>query len=189
MSVLASERDTYQAIWANDSYAAISPGERYADVFQQMAGATSGTVLDAGTGSGKGALALMVRGFSVDGCDLTPDGLVPDAKRTVAFREVCLWGDLKRQLGQRDYVYCCDVMEHIPTSFTMLVAQRLIDVAITGVFFSIALVPDTFGQFVGHPLHKTIQSFVEWRDQLSELGRMVECRDLGQVGLYLVAPR
>lgn len=187
MTVLDTERATYEQMWSNDDYAKHSPGERYVDAFLDMSGATGGRVLDAGTGSGKGALALKARGFDVELCDLTADGLVAEAQE-LPFHDVCLWRD-EFGVGSFDWVYCCDVMEHVPLPFTMLVAQRLLDATTRGVFFSIALVPDRFGALVGQPLHKSVQSFVEWREQLREIGRIVECRDLGDTGLFLVEPR
>lgn len=191
----ARERQVYEEIWAVEAYGQHSPGEAYVDAFLAMSGAIgSQSVLDAGCGSGKGALALRSKGFvDVRLCDLTADGLVDDA-RSLPFTEACLWHHLSSQLGylaggKVDYVYCCDVLEHIPTAFTMLVVSRLLEVARRGVFLSIALVPDVFGAWVGTPLHQTVESFVWWRDHVKELGHLVECRDYQQTGLYLVEPR
>ena len=195
MTVAARERETYEAMWAISEYASVSPGEQLADVFVDCVQAHGGrrtwqadSVLDAGCGSGKGAIALRGRGFSVTLCDMTPAGLSLEAAG-LPFHEVPLWEPLRRVVGWHDWVYCCDVMEHIPTPFTMLVAARLLEVARRGVFFSIALVPDQFGAMIGKPLHQSVQSFVEWRDQLATLGKVVEARDLLSSGIYLVAPK
>jgi hypothetical protein len=80
-------------------------------------------------------------------------------------------------------------MEHIPPAFTMLVVARLLEVARSGAFFSISLVPDAFGAWVGKPLHQSVQSFTQWRDQLATLGEVLECRDLLTTGVYFVRPR
>lgn len=198
MSVLTHERETYEAIWGFDQYAANAPGESFADAFLEMSGVEQPhqwTVLDAGCGSGKGALALAARRFGrISLCDLTDAGLIDEARARFRFDHVCLWYPLQTQVGYLrgglvDYIYCCDVLEHIPTAFVMLAVARLLDVAAKGAFFSIALRPDEFGAFLGKPLHQTVQSFVWWRDQLSELATMRECRDLGGVGLYFVEPR
>ena len=187
------ERGTYEAMWDVPTYAEMSPGEKYAPIFRELTKGQHGdTVIDAGCGSGKGALALKAAGYDVHLCDLTDAGLV-DAAKALKFTPVCLWDDLKPQLGYQfgskvDWVYCCDVMEHLPTAFTMLVAQRLIDAARFGVFFSITLQPDAFGVWVGKPLHQTVQPFTWWRDALKELGTVKECRDLLTTGLYMVAP-
>jgi len=196
MSLIASERETYEAVWGLENYANYAPGEKYADVFVEMAGIKDPykfSVLDAGCGSGKGALALKARGFhEVRMCDLTDAGLVQDAK-PILFDAACLWHPLKPQLrymsgGTVSYVYCCDVLEHIPPPFAMLVIARLLEVCARGAFFSIALHPDDYGAFVGKPLHQTIEGFKWWKDNLAALGTVKECRDLGKNGLYYVEP-
>jgi hypothetical protein len=65
----------------------------------------------------------------------------------------------------------------------------LLEVARRGVFLSISLMPDEFGAFVGKRLHQSVQTFVQWRDQLHAIGTVVEARDLLHCGVYLVKPR
>jgi hypothetical protein len=88
-----------------------------------------------------------------------------------------------------DWVYCCDVLEHVPPQFTMLAIDQMLRVARLGVFLSIALVPDQFGVWVGEALHQTVQPFVWWRDSLREVGEVVDARDLLIHGVYVVRPR
>ena len=182
--ILERERALYEQAWALDAYAAFAPGEAYLPAFLDHA-RSGATVLDAGTGSGKGALALRAAGFAVTLCDLTPAGLV-DGAHDLPFVQASLWDDLARVVGPHDWVYCTDVLEHVPPAFSALVLRRLIDTARRGVFLSISLVPDQFGALLGQPLHLTVQPFTWWRDLLRELGDVVECRDLGNVGLYVV---
>ncbi len=196
MSVIAREQATYEGAWAIAHYADHSPGEHRVSVFREMAGISRAwdvTVLDAGCGSGKGAVALAALGCDVRMCDITPNGLIEEAQR-LPFHQVCLWHPLERALGyvrggKVDYVYCCDVLEHIPTEFTMLVIARLLEVARRGVFLSIALVPDHFGVWVGKPLHQTVKPFTWWRDNLNALGTVQEARDCMENGLFYVVPR
>lgn len=180
------ETDTYRDMWAVNAYAAHSPGESRVPMFLQVAGDDRGTLLDAGAGSGRGAVALREAGFDVTMCDLTGDGLVDEAS-DLPFRQAVLWEDLTG-LGRFRWGYCCDVMEHIPPPFTMLVARRLLDICDT-VFFSISLVHDTFGSYVGKPLHQSVQSFTAWRDQLDAVGEVIEARDLLTNGVYVVRAR
>jgi len=189
MSIVTEQRLVYESAWSLPAYAAHSPGAQHVTLFQDMTDAAPGsTVLDAGCGSGKGAIALRSAGFTVTLSDFTRDGVVADA-RALPFREACLWHLTPEQVGRFDYAYCCDVLEHIPTEYTMLVISRLLGVATRGVFLSIALVPDQFGAWVGHQLHQTVRDFVWWRDRLADLGRLVECRDLGHAGVYVVRAR
>jgi SAM-dependent methyltransferase len=194
-SILVAERDTYDQMWAIDAYATLSPGVQYLPLFLDAITAHEGplprwhasSVLDAGTGSGKGALALRAAGLTVTLCDLTDAGLVDEA-RDLPFHVTPLWEPLRRIVGWHDWVYCCDVLEHIPPPFTMLVVSRLLEVARKGVFLSISLQPDAFGAWIGKPLHQSVQSFSEWRDQLATIGTVLEARDLLTVGVYLVQP-
>lgn len=185
------ERDKYAELWGSvDAYGHGSPGERHVDLFLDMAETRlAESILDAGCGSGKGAIALRARGFAdLTLCDLTDEGVAP-AAQALPFITACLWSNLARQVGHRDWVYCCDVMEHIPPAFVALTLQRLLDVSRRGVFLSIALTPDNFGAWVGAHLHQSVFPFVWWRDLLRELGTVRECRDLQGVGVYLVEPR
>lgn len=192
--ITAAERATYADVWGLPGYADHSPGEGLVSMFCDMAGIRSdqpfkGCLLDAGCGSGKGALALAAAGFSVTACDLV-DGRIEAAKAlTIPFRVACLWSDLRATLHTFEYVYCCDVLEHVPPEFTMLVIARLLECARRGVFLHIAHEPDGYGAFVGRPLHQTVQPFVWWRDRIKELGTLVECRDLIGSGAYYVRPR
>lgn len=183
------EQSKYEEMWAFDAYADHSPGEQFAELFAGLV--APGIVLDAGCGSGKGAVALEARGFKVRMADITRAGLREEASR-IPFQQVCLWNRDQvarlKTLWAPDYVFCCDVMEHIPTQYTMLVIDNLLSVA-KAAFFSISLQPDQFGAWVGRPLHLTVQPFGWWRDQLQEFGRVVDARDLGDTGTYLVEAR
>lgn len=192
-TILQTERATYEDVWSSvEGYADHAPGEHWLPLFLDMAQPKRGaTVLDAGAGSGKGALALKAAGFDVTLCDVTDAGLVEDA-RGLRFYEACLWREIPKALPMRyayDYTYCTDVLEHIPPEFTMLVVDQLLRVTTHALFLSISLVPDSFGVWVGKSLHQTVQGFVWWKDHLAELGEVVEARDCLQTGIYLVRPR
>lgn len=194
--LLETERQTYGEAWALDGYAVHAPGEHHATKFVEMAGLDGGvlrpsgrpmTVLDAGAGSGKGALALEALGFGLTLLDITDAGLVPEARR-FRYVEAPIWSNLRAGVGRFDYVYCCDVLEHVDEAMTMLAIARMLEASTRGVFLSIALVPDQFGILVGRPLHLTVKPFTWWRDRIRELGTVAECRDLIDAGLFLVKP-
>jgi 2-polyprenyl-3-methyl-5-hydroxy-6-metoxy-1,4-benzoquinol methylase len=187
MDLATKERQLYSTVWQSvEQYGSYSPGESYLPQFLQMIGTSRGTILDAGCGSGKGALALQAAGFDVTLSDITRDGLVPEAEH-LPFLQHVLWED--RTGLSFDYVYCCDVMEHIPMPFTMLVIRQLLSVARRGVFLSISLMPDSFGVLIGQSLHQSVQTFPQWRDQLDTIGRVIEARDLLHTGVYFVERR
>jgi SAM-dependent methyltransferase len=189
MSLVETERATYDELLASvEEYRAYSPGLTYLPVFLSLATIKRPvSVLDAGCCTGKVGVALEQDGWTVTLADLTDAGLVDEAKR-LPFQRVSLWNDL-RSVGTFDYTYCCDVLEHIPTAFTMLVVDQLLRVTRTGLFLGIALTPDHFGVWAGKPLHQTVQSFTWWRDALRELGTVWDARDLQQNALFFVGPK
>jgi SAM-dependent methyltransferase len=199
MSTLqTAETDLYAGVWQTlEHYGDVAPGEHYLPIFldcvkgEQGFGFSRGHVLDAGTGSGKGALALRGAGFRVTLCDLTDTGLVEEA-RALPFTAACLWQDLRGLTpfgGAFDWTYCCDVLEHVPPQLTMLACEQMLRVSRKGLFLGVSLVPDVNGVWVGRPLHQTVQSFCWWRDNLKELGTVVDARDLHGNATFYVRPR
>jgi 2-polyprenyl-3-methyl-5-hydroxy-6-metoxy-1,4-benzoquinol methylase len=192
------ERDTYRDVWGTlgSEYDTWSPGVEYLPLFLSRIGDTRGTLIDAGCGSGRASVQLAAAGFSVLLCDLTDDGL-DDSARGIPFLSTVLWRDLMpvAYLGDVhystrpprpsvDYVYCCDVLEHIPEALTMLTVHRLCAVARREVFLVVSHELDRSGFWVGRPLHHTVQSFVWWRDHLAEVTEILEARDLIHHGVF-----
>lgn len=188
MSLTTRETALYEQVWDLPAYATHAPGTVYLPVLQAHVPAGA-RVLDAGTGSGKGAVALADAGYDVIQCDLTDTGLV-EAARSLPFVKACLWKSLLAQgLPRVDAVYCTDVLEHLPTQFTMLAVRHLLDVARQGLLLSVSTVPDAFGAWVGTALHQTVQPFVWWRDALREVGVVQDARDLVGDAVFWVTPR
>lgn len=188
MNVEAVEREKYNEMWQVPAYATFSPGASYVDLFLDMAQpAPAASIVDLGCGTGRAGVALRERGYAVTLCDLTRTGLVEDA-RGLPFVTACMWNDLAQPVGFADWVYCCDVMEHVPTEYTMLAITRMLAIARKGVFLSICTEHDTWGTWIGQTLHQTVRPFTWWRDRLREAGTLAECRDLQHCGLYLVTP-
>lgn len=196
-----TETALYEEMWAHPEYGQHSPGEQMVDLFLEIVTTQHAfrrglTVLDAGCGSGKGAVALKARGFDVRLCDLTNAGLLPEASR-LPFYVSSLTHDLSlvvRDFGfpgrrRADFVYCCDVLEHVPTQFTMLAIDQMLRASTKGLFLNISLVPDRFGMWVGEQLHKTVQPFKWWRDSIGDIGTVVDARDMHGSATFYVRPR
>jgi SAM-dependent methyltransferase len=187
-TLLETERAKYESAWDLPAYARYSPGARFAPIFMQLVKAGA-SVLDAGCGRGDGGRALVAAGFSVTFLDLV-DVIPQDLQAGVRFFQQTLWDELPlRPEGiytvRYDYAFCCDVLEHVPTELVGLVLHRLREVTKSG-FFTIGLKPDAFGELIGAPLHLTVRPFTWWRDFLKIFGKVIEARDLGDTGLYLV---
>ncbi len=202
MSIATQERELYTTVWASiDDYAKYSPGEVYLPIFLDMAGlahyaedgyalapsAGHPAILDAGCGSGKAAVGLKKAGFNVTMCDVTRDGLVPEAQDIKFFDQV-LWNPIvidTKWPYDFAYAYCCDVLEHIPPQFTMLVVSRLLDVA-PRVFLSVCNVQDSAGVWIGKSLHQTVQPFSWWKANFKEIATVIEARDLFDNSVFLL---
>jgi len=178
-----SERKKYEKAWNTEGYDEFSPGEYYTDLFGEISKCRPrGRLADLGCGSGRAAQVLKDKfDLSVDLYDITKEGLEVD----LPFRTQILWKKLPKTY---DYGFCCDVMEHIPMEYTMLTIQSMLS-SCTEIFFSICLVPDSFGEKVGLPLHMTVMPYTWWRDRLSSFGELTESRDLLENGIYYLKRR
>jgi SAM-dependent methyltransferase len=212
------ETEVYQDVWDTfPAYGERSPGEFLAPVFHGLVVESADptpvkTVLDAGTGSGKGALALSLLGYEVALCDLTPAGLPEGMTDAFPYVTAPLWQDLRPVADaaathydarahdaedgpnpyhdrQFDYVFCCDVLEHLPEQFTMLAVDQMVRVARRGVFLAVFLMEDHAGHWVGADLHKCVRPYVWWRDALREVGHVLDARDVHGKAVFMVAPR
>ena len=193
-SATTIERDRYAEVWGLvDAYHDNCAGEQVLPAFLDLTGpsARGRHVLDAGCGNGKAALALAAARFRVSLCDLTDVGLLPEARAALPFTSACLWQPLTPQglLRWYDYIYCTDVLEHLPTQYVGLALRNLLDVTSTAAFFSVSTIEDVHGHWVGAPLHQTVQSFVWWRDLFRELGTVEDARDLWTTATFYVRPR
>lgn len=189
--------ELYTDVWQTvEPYGDTSPGGQLVPRFLEMADLVTGrgrTVLDMGCGNGKGATALVEAEFAVTMADVTDAGLPEGLTNLIPFRQACVWDDLRASLGyvrggKFDYVYCCDVLAHVPLPFTMLAVSRMLDMTRRGLFLSMGLQADVHGFWVGRSLHQSVQSFTEWRDQLNAIGTVQEARDWLHTGLYYVVP-
>jgi SAM-dependent methyltransferase len=180
------EQETYESIWAVPQYQdSASPGEQCVKIFKTLTRGT-GSVLDAGCGQGKGSIELLEMGFYPTLLDLT-DQRLPELQG-LTFAQRPLWDDL-RDLGWFDWVYCCDVLEHLPQEFTMLAVARMLQVARQGLFLSIGFDPDNFGAYIGKTLHQTVKDFSWWKSRLNEVGRVQDSRDLIGLGTFYLVNR
>jgi SAM-dependent methyltransferase len=182
-----SERAKYDEIWGHEEYHKFSPGlenvERFIGVMEPVAGSS---LIDIGCGAGVAGIQFERVGFRVTYLDLSDAGLDPKVNRK-HFIQHELWSDKWPLHNKRgwDYGFCCDVMEHLPTEYTMLSLDRIIKACRVS-WFQIAHCHDTYGQLIGSPLHLTVQPFAWWRDRIAALGNLVEARDLCGSGLFVV---
>lgn len=179
-NLAASERAKYERVWAVDEYRAHSPGEWALPLFRQMVRKRDATLLDLGCGTGRAGRQLAALGFEVTLADLVPAAVdVND----LPFVKINAWGRWPSQCY--DWVYCCDVLEHVPIE---CVERTLRNIArhCDQLFATIHFGEDHFGQVIGHPLHLTVRPFLWWVDILGEFGTVIDARDLMGMGAFRV---
>jgi len=187
MNIIETERAKYSELW-NDvpDYRKYSPGmenvSRFMDIIKPD---EHFKLIDIGCGTGEAGLEFKRLGLDVRWIDITDAGLHSDIPRQY-FIQSSLWGDWTNYYKYGyDYGFCCDVMEHIPTEYTMLVIDRIISSCRVS-WFQIALVPDSFGAVIGQPLHLTVRPFTWWLEHLRGSGSVIDARDLCETALFVV---
>lgn len=182
----AEERAKYSEIWSLDEYReADSPGvinvERFMSVLKPDL-QRQPSLYDIGCGSGKAGLAFEKHGLRVSYVDITDAGLDPAVDRK-NFVMAPLWDRWAQE--RHMYGFCCDVLEHIPPEYVMLVISRILDACDT-VWFQIANRPDKFGALIGEQLHLTVQPYSWWLVRMGSLGKVIDARDLCGDSLFVV---
>ena len=179
----AEERTKYEQIWELPEYRERSPGLRHlADALAVMRPLRGASFTDWGCGSGAAAEALAARGFGVRCVDIADNAYTG----SLPFVRACLW-DLPSGLGQTDYGYCADVMEHIPPEHVDAVLQGIAQRTRKACYFQIALFDDHFGERIGDTLHLSVFPPVWWRKRLTRRFRVLRCRTVRGRHLFAVA--
>lgn len=187
MNIIETELAKYAEIWRDvPAYRDYSPGmENVTRFMNVIKPERASSLLDVGCGTGEAGLEFQRLGLNVRWLDITHEGLNKSVPRD-CFQQACLWMDWERNLTSTyDYGFCCDVMEHIPTEYSMLVVDRIIS-ACDVTWFQIALVPDQFGAAIGQPLHLTVKPYSWWLERLRLAGHVIDARDLCQQALFVV---
>lgn len=175
------ERSKYERMWAVEDYRRTSPAQRDLERFFSMCEALQPqTVLDLGCGTGRAALELFLQGMQVAMVDIAANCLDPevrsfvdhppeDRKGQFTFTEACAW-DLKPALGSKtwDWVFCFDVMEHIPEERVDAVLEEASRHMVLGGFFQICTTHDGFGRRIGETLHLTVKPNEWWLEKLGK---------------------
>jgi hypothetical protein len=176
-----SEREKYVRMWSVAGYRQFSPGEEAAQTFLDVV-KPDGLVIDFGSGTGRGALAISKAGVDVFMLDFASN-----CRDNETLHLPFLEHDLTEPCALRaPYGYCTDVMEHIPPAQVETVIRNIMGSAET-VFFQIATVPDAFGAVINQRLHLTVEPHDWWAGTFTRLGfDVVWDADQGQQSQFVV---
>lgn len=185
MTLADRERDKYRRMWASPNYHLGSPGERAVPRCLKALSMQPGeTVVDAGAGSGRGAVLLEQAGLKVTLLDFCRDAVEPPAQH-LPYIDAVLW-DLPDIAC--DWVYCVDVLEHIPTEKVDDVLNGLARVATKGAYLQICCVEDGCGEEIGETLHLTVRPPEWWKTLVETRWPILEDLSYGCYAVFAVGP-
>lgn len=167
------EQAKYEQCWSDKRYRIHAPGEGVAMTFVRVVRPQADEwCIDFGTGTGRGALQVAVRGglrmWMLDFAANCLDEAVAECIERSPDRFRFTQHDLMNPLGHltATYGYCTDVMEHIPPDDVDKVLKNILSSA-RHVFLHIHCTPDDYGKvIVGEPLHLTVQPYAWWKERI-----------------------
>jgi 2-polyprenyl-3-methyl-5-hydroxy-6-metoxy-1,4-benzoquinol methylase len=173
-------------------YKDLSPGKMFWHIFQEEMDPQPGkSIIDLGCGRGLVAKDMADAGLQITQLDIKDYREEGPFQTRFDFIESALWSQWEHpdcstgMHAQWDYGFCCDVMEHIPTEYTMLALKRIIQNT-KQCFFLISCIEDIHGKQIGESLHLTIRDFTWWLNRLNEFGTVTHARDVIASGVYVV---
>jgi len=187
------EQAKYDVIWRElPSYRDCSPGEIFASYFfdgfkgKMRPGQT---IIDFGCGTARVAKSFLAKGLNVTLVDISPYSLDEEVRNAlklfsqqIEFVQACLW-QLPPSLKSAYWIYCCDVLEHIPEEKVDEVLAAIAERMRFGGYFSICLKEDLVGKEIGLPLHLTVKERGWWEERISKYF-MIASEDVLSKGLY-----
>ena len=154
----------YRRMWKLPQYRVNSPAEQKAEqIAAILSRHEAKTVVDFGTGTGRGAARLQDKGFAVTAIDFAANCLDDDVDIPLIISN--LW---KLPAGIKgDAGTCIDVMEHIPMEKVDAVLSN-ISKAVGVCVFNISFRPDQLGALIGEKLHMTVRPPQWWLEKLQQ---------------------
>lgn len=154
-----TEYSKYRKMWTFPEYHQYSPGEAAVPIFLERTGWSLGdTVLDMGCGTGRAGAALKAAGLNVYLVDLCPEAV---EVTNLTFLQMCLWNI--PAWVKADWIFCVDVLEHIPFKFMSDTIFQLARATRYGGYIQIACFEDSCGNLIGEKLHLTVKDPSWWR--------------------------
>ena len=168
----AQEEAKYRAVWTTvPDYRCYSPGLNAAPEAFSACGMRKGeSLLDLGCGTGRAGAWFHKQGMNVtllDLCDKAPECQLP-------FVVACLWEP--SELPPFDWIFCCDVLEHLPPEKVGPALDVIAGLMEKGGYLQVFTAPDAGWGGIGD-LHLTVRDASWWAamiEQRMEIIRRVD---------------
>lgn len=187
MNTVEKEKDKYRRMWEVSHYKETSPGLLLSELFVEISNCKSGeSLIDLGCGEGvAGKFFRDYKNLDVEFLDLVRVLSEEVDNGSVKFWETALWYHDWILPNKRKYAYCCDVLEHIPTEYTMLCLSNIIRSSEYS-FLNISTTDDHMGRFIGESLHLTVKPYEWWKERVEEFGEIIDARDFVNAAIFYV---
>jgi SAM-dependent methyltransferase len=165
MDLVDAERDKYRRMWARPEYRQHSPGLRMLSKFLDVCDPMPGdSILDAGCGTGRAGLdlSLFYRVTQLDICDTARDA----DTQAIPFIHKPIHELHDPYFQYFGWIYCVDVLEHIPPELLDRTLAALARATVNGAFLQIACFEDGCGALIGERLHMIVRPPHWWKDQI-----------------------
>ena len=179
------EKKKYEKMWENEPYRVTSPGKLSVEYFLDFIKGRycpGDSLIDFGCGSAVATISFLEAGFKVCLVDIAENCLDESIQTLlllspdVSFFLAPLW-KLPQSLETSDWIYCMDVLEHLPPERVEKALQEMAKKTKKGGALQVFLLDEGMGKMIGETLHLTIKPLNWWIDLISTYWKIekVEC--------------
>ena len=174
--IFLQEKRKYEKVWGNEQYRVTSPGNSsVADFlsFIKSRKLPSDSLIDFGCGTAIAAIPFLEAGFKVSLVDIAENCLNDNIRaltflspELITFFLAPLW-ELPSSLEKSDWIYCIDVLEHLPPERVDKSLREMAKKTKKGGALQVFLLDEEMGRKIGEKLHLTIRPLDWWLEKIS----------------------